>query len=175
MAFGFNPAGNGFPSQAPEGFPNFILFQDSGTDLGDADADTVNFRRGLRATRGAGESSGVVTVDANAFIWTEVSIDYTLTEADVSNGVKSVSEDTSLVITVPGDTELGIEDTDGIDGASLLIEQHGAAVVSVVGQSGVTVNVRSGLTAQTAGQYAVLSLIRVGANEWVLCGDLETA
>lgn len=62
MAFGFNPAGNGFPSQAPEGFPNFIQFQADGVNLGDPDVDTVDFVYPLIATRGAGENSNVVTV-----------------------------------------------------------------------------------------------------------------
>lgn len=62
MAFGFNPAGNGFPSQAPEGFPNFIQFRADGANLGDPDVDTVDFVYPLIATRGAGENSNVVTV-----------------------------------------------------------------------------------------------------------------
>lgn len=62
MAFGFNPAGNGFPSQAPEGFPNYIQFRADGENLGDPDVDTVDFVYPLVATRGTGENSNVVTV-----------------------------------------------------------------------------------------------------------------
>lgn len=62
MSFGFNPAGNGFPSQAPEGFPNYIQFQADGVDLGLPDVDTVDFVYPLVATRGAGENANVVTV-----------------------------------------------------------------------------------------------------------------
>ncbi|MGE4074967.1 MAG: hypothetical protein AB7F22_05410 [Reyranella sp.] len=62
MAFGFNPAGNGFPSQAPEGFPNYIQFQADGTDLGNPNADTVDFVYPLIATRGAGENANKITV-----------------------------------------------------------------------------------------------------------------
>lgn len=175
MTFGFNPAGNGFPSQAPEGFPNYIQFQSDGTDLGEADADTVNFRRGFTATRGTGENSAVVTIDANVFAWREVTSDDSLAAEDLGNGVKV---DVSLsggpaVITVPGDTELGLLDGDG--DVSVLIMQYGAGLVSVTGQSGVTVNVRSALSLTLAGQYAVASLIHTGANEWVLCGDLQTS
>lgn len=177
MAFGLTPAGSGFPPQAPDAFPNYIQFQSNGTDLGLPNADTVNFRRGLRATRGAGESSGVVTVDADTFAWLEVATDHLLTASNVGNGVKSTSNAEMLIVTVPGDTQLGIEDAgDGtVNGVSVLIEQHGAASVSVVAQSGVLVRVRTGLLAQTAGRYAVLSLIRIGTDEWVLCGDLATA
>ena len=75
--------------------------------------------------------------------------------------------------TIPGDTELGLLDGDG--DVSVLITQYGAGTVAVVGQSGVTVNVRSALTLSLAGQYAVASLIHTGPNEWVLCGDLAAA
>jgi len=173
MAFGFNPAGNGFPSQAPEGFPNFIQFQADGTDLGDADADTVNFRRGLSATRGTGESSGVVTVDAAGVTWREISETYTLEAADLTNGLRAVSDASSLAVIVPDDDVLGITDAD--DGVSLLVFQQGIAQVSVIGDSGVTVNVRSALEPRTAGYYSVISLIHTGTNEWVVCGDLEAA
>lgn len=177
MAFGLTPAGAGFPPQAPDAFPNYIQFQSDGTDLGGANADTVNFRRNLTATRGTGENANIITVDADAFGWTEVTTDHLIANTDIGNGLKVNSAEESVIVTVPGDTQLGIEDAgDGtINGVSMLIEQHGAAVVSVVGQSGVTINVRTGLLAETAGQYAVLSLIRNGANSWVLCGDLATA
>lgn len=176
MGFGITPA-SGFPPVTPDEFPNFIQFQSDGTNLGSNDADTVNFRRNLSATRGVGENANVITVDADSFSWAEVTADYLVDDSDIGNGLKVDSAEESVTVTVPGDTQLGIEDAgDGtVNGVSMLIEQHGAAVVSVVGQSGVTVNVRSGLLAETAGQYAVLSLIRIGTNSWVLCGDLATA
>jgi len=175
MAFGLTPAGAGFPPQAPDAFPNYIQFQYGGTDLGAADADTVNFRRGLRASRGTGESSAVITVDANVFTWREVFDSTVLTAADLGNGVKaniSLSA-VSGVITVPSDATLGLLDGDG--DVSVLIMQAGAGAVSVQAGAGVTVNVRSALTLALAGQYAVISLIHTGANEWVVCGDLATA
>lgn len=62
MAFGLTPAGAGFPPQAPDAFPNYIQFRADGTDLGEANADTVDFVYPLIATRGTGENSNVVTV-----------------------------------------------------------------------------------------------------------------
>lgn len=177
MAFGLTPAGSGFPPQAPDSFPNYIQFQSDGTDLGLPNTDTVNFRRNLTATRGAGENANVVTVDADAFAWISVTTDHLLASAELSNGLQVNSAAETVIVTVPGDTQLGIEDAgDGTtNGISVLIEQHGVAVVSVIPQSGVSVRVRTGLLAQTAGRYAVLSLIRIGVDEWVLCGDLATA
>lgn len=52
------------PPPAQDDFPNFIQFQNAGTDLGTPDADTLNFSTGLTATRGVGEFSNVVTVTA---------------------------------------------------------------------------------------------------------------
>lgn len=172
MAFGLTPAGSGFPPQAADAFPNYIQFQERGVDLGAADADTVNFRRGFTATRGDGENSATITVDANVFTWREASDDTALTGDDLGNGVKSLAA-APMVLTIPGDTELGLLDGDG--DVSVLITQYGAGTVAVVGQSGVTVNVRAALTASLAGQYAVASLIHTGPNEWVLCGDLTAA
>lgn len=168
MSFGITPA-TGFPPQASDEFPNYIQFQNQGTDLGLPNVDTVNFGRNLIATRGTGENANVVTVTGEAFTWSDVAGDYLLDVADLGNGVRTTHTTGQLIITVPGDTSLGIASED----VSVLIMQAGLGGVSVVGQSGVTVNVRSALSPQAAGQYAVLSLIHTGENEWVLCGDLE--
>ena len=167
MSFGITPA-TGFPPQASDEFPNYIQFQNQGVDLGMPNVDTVNFGRNLTATRGTGENANVVTVVAETFVWAEAANDYLLSSDDLGNGVKTTHNSGPVIVTVPGDTELGIDGED----VSVLIMQAGAGSVSVVGQSGVTVNVRSALLPETAGQYAVLSLIHTGADEWVLCGDL---
>ena len=170
MSFGITPAA-GFPPQASDEFPNYIQFQNQGTDLGLPNVDTVNFGRNLTATRGTGENANVLTVTAGTFAWTDVANDHLLTTADLGNGVKATHNSGPVVVTVPGDTQLGIDTED----VSVLIMQAGAGSVSIVGQSGVTVNVRGALLPETAGQYAVLSLIHTGDNEWVLCGDLGAA
>lgn len=58
------------PPPVAESFPNFIQFQEDGTDLGAADADTVNFSTGLTATRGVGENSNVITVTSEGVVST---------------------------------------------------------------------------------------------------------
>lgn len=60
-AFSVTPLTDVPPPQAAD-FPDFIQFQSAGTDLGLADADTLNFSTGLTATRGVGENVNVVTV-----------------------------------------------------------------------------------------------------------------
>ena len=61
------------------------------------------------------------------------------------------------------------------DNAQIQGAQMGAGKVSFVGASGVTVRKSATFNASCAGQYAVWGLKRVGANEWLLFGDLEVA
>lgn len=63
MAFGISPAST--PPVTSEGFPQYLQFQNDGTDLGAPDVDTVNFRQGLTATRGTGENANTLTLDVD--------------------------------------------------------------------------------------------------------------
>lgn len=63
-AFSISPITN-IPPPAAQEFPDFIQFQEDGVNLGGPDADTLNFV-GLKATRGVGENSNVVTVTGGA-------------------------------------------------------------------------------------------------------------
>lgn len=170
MNFSMTPV-TGYPPTTPDQFPTGIQWQSDGQNLGTRDASTVDFRRGLNATRGTGEDADKITVDASAFVWRETAVSDTVAASDLANGIKSTAAG-AITITLPGDDELDIVDGEN---PSLLIAQSGAGSVSVVGQSGVTVRVRSALQAQLAGQYAVISAIHFGPNEWVLCGDLAAA
>lgn len=64
MAFGISPS-SPTPPVTNDGFPDYnIQFQNDGVDLGEpADIDTVNFRKGVLATRGTGESTNVVSAE----------------------------------------------------------------------------------------------------------------
>lgn len=167
-----------FPAASAEAFPDYIQFQAEGVDLGGPDADTVNFV-GLTVTRGTGENASVVTVEADipepvasTFTWRDVPGDYTLVLADAQNGLSTSATTGSPTITIPADPDEGLG-TPFASGDSVLIYQAGAAQVDVAAAAGVTLRYRSALTAKLAGQYAVATLIRRGANLWVLCGDLE--
>lgn len=170
--FSISPAAP-FPPQTGEPFPVGIQWQNDGENLGDRTVDTINIRTRLSASRGSGETANVVTIDGGTFTWRDVTDDDAVAESDLGNGLKVNTDGSSTLITVPGDDELGISATDG--DVSLLIMQAGAGAVVVAGQSGVTVNVRSALSLTLAGQYAVISLIHTGPNEWVVCGDLATS
>lgn len=63
-AFSITPV-TGVPPPNSDEFPEFIQFRQDGEDLGGPDADTLDFV-GLKATRGVGENSNVVTVTGNA-------------------------------------------------------------------------------------------------------------
>ena len=171
MSFGITPVTGTVPPTS-DAFPNFIQFQSNGTDLGAADADTVNFIGGA-VTRGTGENSGVVTVDMTGFTWRDEAGDYTLVKADANNGVKTTGTSGAQTIFVPGDS--GDATLDFVTGASVLIYQDGPASVEVVPVSGVLLRMRGGLSSPLAGQYATVTVIKVAANEWVACGDLTAA
>lgn len=65
MSFSMTPA-QGFPPATADEFPNYIQFQEEGTNLGGADADTVNFTGNVSVTRGEGENANTITVDVPA-------------------------------------------------------------------------------------------------------------
>jgi len=54
-------------------------------------------------------------------------------------------------------------------GTQILVMQQGTAQVTIAATGGVTLNSKNGLT--TSGQYAVISLIKIGADSWVVAGD----
>lgn len=160
-----------FPAPDADAFPNYIQFQADGVDLGAADVDTVNFVGNLRATRGTGESTNVVTVEAVLLSWRETDTDTVLVKADGQNGVAVTADTGEVLITVPADT--GDTALDFDVGQSVLVFQDGAARVTVVSESGVLLKYRVALTNSLAGEFATATLIKRAANTWVLCGDLE--
>jgi hypothetical protein len=72
------------------------------------------------------------------------------------------------VVTVPANSAQPF----GI-GARLVYEQAAAGAVSVVAGGGVTVNRDAARLAETAFRFGVLEIIKVGADEWTLRGDLK--
>lgn len=97
------------------------------------------------------------------FTWTDAPGDYTLGSGDMENGVSASSNSGMQTVTIPS----------GLDGNAVLVYQAGAAGIQVVPASGVTLHVRSGLTAVLSGQYAVATVIRRSADVWFIAGDLS--
>lgn len=169
-AFSITPVTD-FPTPDADAFPNYIQFQADGEDLGLPDADTVNITGGLRATRGTGESSSVITVRGALLSWRDTASDTTLTLADAGNGVAVTATSGEVYVTVPADT--GDEAVDFGDGEAVLVYSAAPALVTVVPESGVELQYRSGLLSTLAGEFATATLIKRAPNVWVLCGDLE--
>jgi hypothetical protein len=76
----------------------------------------------------------------------------------------TLSNASAIAVTIAADAT-----TDFPVGTQLLLMQLGAGQVTVSGAVGVTIVSRSGT--KTAGQYALISLIKVAANQWVVGGD----
>ena len=79
----------------------------------------------------------------------------------------TLSNASAIAVTIAADAT-----TDFPVGTQLLLMQLGAGQVTVSGAVGVTIVSRSGT--KTAGQYALISLIKVAANQWVVGGDATT-
>jgi hypothetical protein len=92
----------------------------------------------------------------------------TLTANDAASLVKLNSSSPS-VVTIPSDGTNGYTfDT----GTQLVLVQLGSAVFSVTGAAGVSV-LSEGNRYTSKQRYAVASLIKLGANSWLLSGNLQ--
>lgn len=170
-SFSFAPVSPAVPSPASEVFPNFLLFRANGTDLGGADADTLDVIGGT-FTRGAGDNASVVTLRLAGMSWREVENDTVLVYGDAENGIATMGTTGAQTVTVPADT--GDTAVDLPDGTCVVLFQDGAAPIDIQPESGVALLYRDAAFApRTAGQYATVTLIKREANTWVLCGDLE--
>jgi len=95
----------------------------------------------------------------------QTGVSYTLVATDAGYLV-TANNAAAIALTVPTDaTVLPI-------GTQVLVMQLGAGQVTVAGAGGVTVNGRNGL--KTNGQYAVISLIKIASNSWIVSGDATT-
>lgn len=90
---------------------------------------------------------------------------YTPVLAD-RNGYKRLDNASAIAVTIPTDASVPFP-----VGTVLTYEQAGTGAITVSGDTGVTVNARGSLTT-SAGQFAVLALTKVAADEWTLTGDV---
>ena len=166
--FGLTPSVGLFPPPAAEDFPNFIQFQADGTDLGGADADTVDFVNGGEGavTRGTGEAAGTVTVDLRKagipLQFQADGVDLGAADADTLNFVGFAAERVEDTVTVrPGpltwrqtasDTVLDADDA-----------QHGIVTTGTTGAQSVTVPADTGDTAVDLPTGTAVLLFQEGA------------
>jgi hypothetical protein len=90
---------------------------------------------------------------------------YTIQGSDETNLIRFTSAD-AVTITVPADADAGLP-----VGFIAHLHQAGAGQLTVTGDTGVTVNASVSLL--SAGQYAALSLFKLGTDDWVLVGDQQ--
>lgn len=90
-----------------------------------------------------------------------------LTPTSDAGRLITLSNASAIAVTIAADAT-----TDFPIGTQLLMMQLGTGQVTVSGAVGVTVVSKNGT--KTSGQYAVISLIKVAANQWVVGGDATT-
>jgi hypothetical protein len=103
----------------------------------------------------------IINVGINA----QTGTTYTLLSTDDSKLV-TLNNGSPITLTVPTDTAVPYA-----IGASINLAQLGAGQVTVVGDTGVTVNGTPGLKLRA--QYSIASLIKYGTDNWLLVGDLS--
>ena len=84
-----------------------------------------------------------------------------------ANSYKRLSNASGVLLTIPanGDVAYPI-------GTNLAFEQQGAGAITFTAATGVTLRYPSNLTPVSNGQYSVVQMIKVAANEWTLFGNL---
>jgi hypothetical protein len=83
-----------------------------------------------------------------------------LSKAAYYGRVVGLSHGSAIVFTIPA----------GLPPGAVTIYQAGAGQIIITPAGGVTLRNRSGHV-KTAGQWGVVTLIRIAANEWLLAGD----
>ena len=92
---------------------------------------------------------------------------YTLVIGDAGELV-SINKATATNLTVPPEADVAFS-----VGTEILLAQLGTGQVTIVAGAGVTI--RTAETLKLAKQYAAATLIKIGADEWLLTGNLEAA
>lgn len=120
---------------------------------------TQNGQRIIISTRDLAKKLFRVTADS--------ATQHKLRIADTGSRIRMTSGSACTVL-VPNDSDSLFEDF-----AAFEIEQAGAGQVTIVPSAGVTIDTAE--TLLTAKQYAVLYLVRIGANHWHCCGYQQAA
>ena len=88
-----------------------------------------------------------------------------LTETDL-NHLILVDSGSAQTMTIPADSTENLP-----NGFTVALCRYGSGTLSVAGEAGVTVNSRGGLL-DVWNQYGTVSATKVGADEWLLVGEL---
>jgi hypothetical protein len=91
---------------------------------------------------------------------------YTLDTIDHQDNIVEMNSSSAVTFTIPTDAALAWP-----VGASMDIFAAGTGVVTIAGDTGVTVNATPGLILRT--QWSSATILKRGANNWVVYGDLK--
>jgi hypothetical protein len=117
---------------------------------------------------GIGTSSGAITISSTTIAFrNDSSTSITPALSDAGYLIRTTSG-TAVSFTVPNDSSVAYP-----TGTVLMICQAGNGAVTVSPQSPVTLNAASGYL-KIQGQYAAVSLTKVGSNTWDLVGNLTS-
>ena len=103
-------------------------------------------------------------VTGNVAINAQTGTTYTLVLSD-RNKMITLDNASAITVTVPPNSSVAFP-----TGTQILLYQKGAGQVTVSAGTGVTVN-SSDTELKTYGQYAVIGLVKIATDEWVLTGD----
>jgi len=95
----------------------------------------------------------------------QIGTTYTLLATD-QNALVTLTNANAITVTVPTNADQPFP-----IGAAVDLAQLGAGQVTIVGDTGVTVNGTPGLKLRT--QYSGATIIKLDTNQWVLLGDLS--
>jgi hypothetical protein len=91
---------------------------------------------------------------------------YTLVLGD-KNKLITLSNSSAITLTVPTNTSVAFP-----TGSQINLSQNAIGQVTIVGDTGVTINATPGLKLRD--QYSSATLVKIGTNSWLLMGDLST-
>jgi cytoskeletal protein CcmA (bactofilin family) len=124
--------------------------------VGNIEADGVVFPDGTQTKMGVASLTEFVEKTAS----------YTLDDLDHRDNVVEMNMSTAGTFTVPLDATLAWP-----VGASMDIFATGTGAITIAGEAGVTLNATPGLTLRT--QWSSATILKRGANNWVVYGDLK--
>lgn len=112
-------------------------------------------------------AGGQLTIEGiGATVGDITSTSYTLTSTDF-NRMRRCNSATAQTITIPAQSAVAAP-----DGTQVEFVQWGAGAVTIVAGSGVTLRRNANLGAASDGQYSVIGIKRMAADEWVVFGQL---
>lgn len=141
------------------------------TNLSDFDASELSNLRVWGLKSGTPWTEGLIPVSdilaglSGSAVSEQTGTTYTLATTDANTAIEC-NNASAITVTVPEDLDVPV-------GSVIEIHQSGAGVVTLSPENGnVTIKVRSGFDAKTAGQEAIIGIKKMAANVYRVTGDL---